>query len=41
MALQTVFLGAIIGVIFFRLQESPKDIQSLKNLSYQLAPTYF
>lgn len=41
MALQAAFLGLIIGTVFFQLDETLADVQSLKNLAYQMGPTYF
>ncbi|KAL7410573.1 P-loop containing nucleoside triphosphate hydrolase protein [Mrakia frigida] len=40
-AIQAVVLGVLLGFTFFQLGETPADVQSLKNLSFQFVPAYF
>ncbi|CDZ97680.1 Pleiotropic drug resistance proteins (PDR1-15), ABC superfamily [Phaffia rhodozyma] len=40
-AVQAIVIGALMGFTFFRLGETVADVQSMKNISFQLVPAYF
>ncbi|EJD33743.1 P-loop containing nucleoside triphosphate hydrolase protein [Auricularia subglabra TFB-10046 SS5] len=38
--LTAIIIGLLIGITFYRLEEQPNDIQSLKTLTFQVVPVY-